>query len=62
MFELPNPISYETGAAMMLKGLTAQYLLRQTFRVKKGDTILVHAARRRRGLILCQWGRRSARR
>ena len=42
---------------MMLKGLTAQYLLRQTYRVKKGDTILVHAAAGGVGLILCQWGK-----
>ena len=53
--KLPSKISYETGAAMMLKGLTAQYLLRRTFRVKKGDTILVHAAAGGVGLILCQW-------
>lgn len=55
--KLPRAISYETGAAMMLKGLTAQYLLRQTYRVKEGDTILVHAAAGGVGLILCQWGR-----
>jgi NADPH2:quinone reductase len=42
---------------MMLKGLTAQYLLRQTYRVKAGDTILVHAAAGGVGQILCQWGR-----
>ena len=42
---------------MMLKGLTAQYLLRQTYRVKEGDTILVHAAAGGVGLILCQWGK-----
>ena len=41
----------------MLKGLTAQYLLRQTYRVKEGDTILVHAAAGGVGLILCQWGK-----
>ncbi|HEY1452846.1 MAG TPA: alcohol dehydrogenase catalytic domain-containing protein, partial [Roseiarcus sp.] len=44
LFKLPRAISYETAAGMMLKGLTAQYLLRQTYRVKEGDTILVHAA------------------
>jgi NADPH:quinone reductase len=54
---LPKSISYETGAAILLKGLTAQYLLRQTFKVKKGDRILVHAAAGGTGLILCQWGR-----
>lgn len=57
LVKLPPKISYETGAAMMLKGLTAQYLLRRTFRVKKGDTILVHAAAGGVGLILCQWAR-----
>ena len=55
LVRLPKAIGYETGAAMMLKGLTAQYLLRRTFRVKKGDTILVHAAAGGVGLILCQW-------
>ena len=57
LFKLPGAISYDTGAAMMLKGLTAQYLLRQTYRVKEGDTILVHAAAGGVGLILCQWGK-----
>jgi NADPH2:quinone reductase len=56
LVKLPKAISYETGAAMLLKGLTAQYLLRQTFKVKKGDRILVHAAAGGVGLILCQWG------
>ena len=41
----------------MLKGLTAQYLVRQTYRVKEGDTILVHAAAGGVGQILCQWGK-----
>ena len=57
LIKLPRAISYETGAAMMLKGLTAQYLLRQTYRVKEGDWILVHAAAGGVGQILCQWGR-----
>ena len=57
LVKLPKAISYETAAAMMLKGLTAQYLLRQTFKVKAGDTILVHAAAGGVGLILCQWAR-----
>jgi NADPH:quinone reductase len=57
LVKLPRAISYETGAAMMLKGLTAQYLLRQTYRVKEGDWILVHAAAGGVGQILCQWGR-----
>lgn len=54
---LPKTLSYETAAAIMLKGLTAQYLLRQTYKVKAGDTILVHAAAGGVGLILCQWGK-----
>ncbi len=57
VIKLPKAISYETAAAMMLKGLTAQYLLRQTFKVKEGDTILVHAAAGGVGLILCQWAK-----
>lgn len=56
LVHLPEAISYEVGAVMMLKGLTAQYLLRQTYRVKPGDTILVHAAAGGVGLFLCQWG------
>ena len=54
---LPSDVSYELAAASMLKGLTAQYLLRQTYRVKNGDTILVHAAAGGVGTILCQWGK-----
>ena len=57
LVKLPRAIAYDAAAAMMLKGLTAQYLLRQTYRVKAGDTILVHAAAGGVGLILCQWGR-----
>ncbi len=57
LVKLPRSISYETAAAMMLKGLTAQYLLRQVYKVKKGDTILVHAAAGGVGLLLCQWGK-----
>src|SRR5260221_1004996 len=45
------------SAAMMLKGLTAQYLIRQTYRVKAGDTILFHAAAGGVGLIACQWAK-----
>ena len=52
---LPKSVAYEAAAALMLKGLTAQYLLRRTFRVKKGDTVLVHAAAGGVGQILCQW-------
>jgi NADPH:quinone reductase len=53
--KLPRAVSYDTAAAMMLKGLTAQYLLRQTYRVQAGDTVLVHAAAGGVGVILCQW-------
>ncbi len=54
---LPDSISYETAAAMMLKGLTAEYLLFRTYPVNAGDVILVHAAAGGVGLILCQWAR-----
>ncbi len=57
LVKLPRGIAYDTAAAMMLKGLTAQYLLRQTYRVKPGDWILVQAAAGGVGQILCQWGR-----
>ena len=54
---LPEGISYEAAASMLLKGLTAEYLLHRTYKVKPGDTILVHAAAGATGLILCQWGK-----
>ena len=54
LVKLPRGIAYDTAAAMMLKGMTAQYLLRQTYRVKEGDWILVHAAAGGVGQILCQ--------
>ncbi len=57
LIKLTDDIDFNTGAAMMLKGLTAQYLLRQTFRVEKGQTILFHAAAGGVGLIACQWAR-----
>ena len=57
LVNLPKSIAYETAAAMMLKGLTAQYLLRQTHRLKAGETVLVHAAAGGVGLILCQWAK-----
>jgi NADPH:quinone reductase len=53
--KLPASISYEQAAGMMLKGMTAEYLLRRTFKVEKGHTIFVHAAAGGVGLILCQW-------
>lgn len=52
---LPRSFSYEVGAVMMLKGLTAQYLLRRTFRVKKRHRVLVHAGAGGVGQILCHW-------
>jgi len=52
---LPDGVSEIEAAAMMLKGLTAQYLIRQIFRVKNGDTVLFHAAAGGVGLIACQW-------
>ena len=57
LVKIPAGVSDRTAAAMMLKGMTAQYLLRRTYRVKKGDTILVHAAAGGVGQILCQWAR-----
>ena len=52
---LPNDISDEQAAGMMLKGLTASYLVRRTYPVKKGDTVVFHAAAGGVGLIICQW-------
>lgn len=54
---LPEAVSFEAAASMMLKGMTAEYLLHRTYKVKPGDTILVHAAAGGTGLILCQWGK-----
>jgi NADPH2:quinone reductase len=55
--KLPDAISYEQAAGMMLKGMTAQYLLNRTFQVGKGTTVLMHAAAGGVGQILCQWAR-----
>ncbi|HTQ74510.1 MAG TPA: quinone oxidoreductase [Burkholderiales bacterium] len=55
LVQLPEPISFEAGAAMMLKGLTAQYLLKGTYKVRAGETVLWHAAAGGVGLIACQW-------
>ena len=52
---LPDELSFEQGAAMMLQGLTVQYLLNDTYKVKKGDTVLFHAAAGGVGLFACQW-------
>ena len=54
---LPEGISFEEGAAMMLKGLTVEYLFHRTTPLKKGDTVLFHAAAGGVGLIACQWAR-----
>jgi NADPH2:quinone reductase len=54
---LPEGISDQQAAAMMLKGLTVQYLIRQIHKVEKGDTILFHAAAGGVGLIACQWAK-----
>ncbi|HSC84541.1 MAG TPA: NADPH:quinone reductase [Pseudomonas sp.] len=57
LVKLPDAISFEQAAALMLKGLTVQYLLRQTYRVEAGQTILWHAAAGGVGLLACQWAR-----
>ena len=57
LLKLPEAISFDTAAAMMLQGLTAQYLLRRTFPVQRGQTILIHAAAGGVGLIVCQWAK-----
>lgn len=54
---LPEGIAFDDAAAMMLKGLTTQYLFRQTYRLQGGETILFHAAAGGVGLIACQWAR-----
>ncbi|UCV14680.1 quinone oxidoreductase family protein [Quatrionicoccus australiensis] len=57
LLKLPDTISFETAAAMMLQGLTAAYLLRKTYRVQPGDAVLIHAAAGGVGLIACQWAK-----
>jgi NADPH2:quinone reductase len=57
LVKLPEGVSDKVAAALMLKGLTVQYLLRQTFPLKGGETILFHAAAGGIGLIACQWAR-----
>lgn len=57
LVKVPDSVDLKTAAAMMLQGMTAQYLLRRTYPVQKGQTILVHAAAGGVGLILCQWAR-----
>jgi NADPH:quinone reductase len=58
LVRLPDFIGDETAAAAILKGLTAQYLLRGAYTVKAGETILIHAAAGGVGLIMCQWAKR----
>jgi NADPH2:quinone reductase len=55
--KLPDTISDETAAAMMLKGMTVRYLLRETYKVKAGETILWHAVAGGVGLIAVQWAK-----
>ena len=57
LLKLPESISFNTAAAMMLQGLTAAYLLRKTYRVQPGDAVLIHAAAGGVGLIACQWAK-----
>ncbi|MCE2520803.1 MAG: quinone oxidoreductase [Alphaproteobacteria bacterium] len=57
LVRIPDGVSDETAAAMMLKGMTAEYLLMRTFPVQEGQTILFHAAAGGVGLIACQWAR-----
>ena len=57
LVKLPEALSFEQGAAVMMQGLTAQYLLQRTYRVQPGDTLLIHAAAGGVGLIACQWAK-----
>jgi NADPH2:quinone reductase len=57
LLKLPEGIDFRTGAAMMLQGLTSAYLLRRTYRVQAGETVLIHAAAGGVGLIACQWAK-----
>ena len=57
VIKIPKEIGDETAAAMMLQGMTVRFLLRETYKLKKGDTILIHAAAGGVGLILCQWAK-----
>src|SRR3546814_16444178 len=55
--KIPDGIEDRQAAAMMIKGMTAEYLLFRTYAVQKGDTILIHAAAGGVGLIACQWAK-----
>ncbi len=57
LVKLPRSIEFDTAAAMMLQGMTVQYLFRRTYRLQGGETILFHAAAGGVGLIACQWAR-----
>jgi NADPH:quinone reductase len=57
LVKIPEGISFEQAAAMMLQGMTAQFLVKRTYAVKQGDTILVHAAAGGVGSILIQWAK-----
>ena len=57
LVKIPDSVTDQQAASIMLKGMTAQYLLRRTYAVKAGDTILFHAAAGGVGLILCQWAK-----
>src|SRR5438046_1167608 len=57
LVKLPDGVAERTAATLMLKGLTVQYLFRQTYPLKSGETILFHAAAGGVGLIACQWAR-----
>lgn len=59
LVKLPEGVSDDVAASLMVKGITAHYLLARTYPVKKGDTILVHAAAGGVGLIMCQWAHRA---
>ena len=55
--KIPDALGYDEAASVMLQGLTAQYLLRRTYHVKAGDTILIQAAAGGVGLFVCQWAK-----
>ena len=57
LLKLPETIDFMPAAAMMLQGLTSAYLLRRTYRVQAGDTVLIHAAAGGVGLLACQWAK-----
>jgi NADPH2:quinone reductase len=57
LLKLPDAIDFETAAAMMLQGMTVEYLFNRTYKIKPGETILFHAAAGGVGLIACQWAR-----